>query len=196
MVEYTAIFPSQSAAMHERLKHLHHISCLCQSSLVTHSQSESKTSPKNYGGGPVTTWLVEPVRGLAECWTRADGAAQSSSSHVAKECQLTAFEAECLLWKASGVCNIYQQDRGFLKLHRFIKQYFCGLDGVSFSAWIFLWDVKQQQQHQNRMQTHSQTGYCANEYVNFSTGTNAGALGVTFKITFKSQSKTRLWPKS
>lgn len=97
MVEYTAIFQSQSAAMHERLKHLHHISCLFQSSLVAHSQSESKFPPKKYGDGPVITWLVESVRGLVECWTHADGAAHCSSSHVAKECQLTELEARFLL---------------------------------------------------------------------------------------------------
>lgn len=104
MVEYTAIFPSQSAAMHERLKHLHHISCLSQPLLVTHWQSESKFL-KNYGGGPVTTCMLEPKRGLGECWANADGAVHSSSSHVAKECQLTEFEAGCLLWKASVSTN-------------------------------------------------------------------------------------------
>lgn len=102
MVEYAAIFSSESPAMHERLKHLHHISCLSQSLLVTHWQSESKF-PRNYEGGPLTRWLVEQPRGLAQCWTHADGAVQCCSGHVAKECQLTELEAECLLWKASGV---------------------------------------------------------------------------------------------
>lgn len=86
MVEYRAIFPSQSAAMHERLKHLHHISCLSQSSLVTHWQSESKFPSKKKttevvlwlpgwwsqweGEQSVGLMLMEQFRALVGTWQR------------------------------------------------------------------------------------------------------------------------------
>lgn len=62
MLEYTAIFPSWSAAMHERLKHLHQISWLSQSSLVTHRQSESKFHQRSM----VVLWLPG-------CWSQWEG---------------------------------------------------------------------------------------------------------------------------
>ena len=117
MLEYTAIFPSQSAAVHERLKHLHRISCLCQSSLVTHRQSESEFHPK-ICGGPVTTWLLEPVRGrLAECWTPADGAVQCCCGHVAEECQSLRLNVCCERPRGSTV-STPRRDGGFLMLQR------------------------------------------------------------------------------
>lgn len=58
----------------------------------------------------MTKRLVKPVRGLAEFRTHADGAVQGFSMHVAKECQLSEFEAECLLLKALGVHGIDPQD--------------------------------------------------------------------------------------
>lgn len=96
MVEYTAIFPSQSADTHERLKHLPHISGLSQSSLVAHRPSESKSQPRpqNHTGGLGAARLVQAV---AECRAPADRAVQSSCGHVAKECQLIESQAGCLL---------------------------------------------------------------------------------------------------
>lgn len=125
------------------------------------------------GSSERASWVLD------SCWW-------SSSSHMAKECQLAEFEAGCLLWKASGVHSIYQRDRGCLKQQRCMKEaykVFSVTLGVLLSIWIFLWNWKHQQQHQNRMQTHSQTGSCANYYANYSRGTNAADLGMAFKIS-------------
>lgn len=43
------------------------------------------------GGGSETWWLLEPACVPAQRWSPADGAVQSSSSHVAQECPFTEF---------------------------------------------------------------------------------------------------------
>lgn len=68
--------------------------CLSHHSSLIDNQCVN--SPKSYGGGPVTAWLVEPERGLAECWTVLEQF-RALIATWQKECQLTDFEAGCLL---------------------------------------------------------------------------------------------------
>lgn len=85
-----------------------------------------------------------------------------------KECQLSEFEADRLLWKASGVQNIDPQDGGFLTLTSRLEVTW--LDSIP-TWWLFLHSLPESFS-ENRIQTHTQTGYCANEYANLSLGTN------------------------
>ncbi len=181
MVEYTAIFSSHSAAMHEELKQLHHISCLFQSSVVTHWEKVNST--KNSGSGPVMAGLVESVRGLAEGWTHADGAVQSSSGHVAKECQLTEFGAGCLLWKALRVGGInrtwpFWSYRGVCSVNLKVTW----VHSVPF-GWLVFHSLPESFPETQNNDSHIKTGckHAAKQDLvqinaNFSRRTNAGAL--------------------
>lgn len=194
MVEYTAIFPSHSAAMHDRLKHLHHVSWLSQSSLLTHWQSVCKF--------PQILWrwscdcLAGGARERASWVLDCVGAVQSSYSHVAKGMSAHWLWGWMSAVKGLGGPQCLPTGQGNFEATKVYKAGWGSPECTGFlqAGWCYFLCLNlSQQQHQNRMQTRSQTGSRVNQYANFS---RCFGSDIQTPTTFKSQSKQGCWPNS
>lgn len=165
--ENTAICQSVSPATHERLKLRRQISHYSHHLSLTDNQGEIRRSFASCSAIIVrgALLLMEQFRALLATWQR-------NASSLS--------EAECLPCKTSGVHRIHHKGLenrwGSPELTAFLwallGSFLCTNRSLKCkTSW-----------HQNRMQTQSQTGSCANEYANFSPGTNAVAVGKSHHI--------------